>query len=70
MDVKAPCEILRQYIYRSFRDQLNDTFAVGESFLFVRYDLESNREEMLPITDEFKTRSFIIASYTAIYVII
>lgn len=33
MDLEAPCDIMRLYIYKSFRDKLNE-MAVGTGFLF------------------------------------
>lgn len=55
MDLSAPLEIMREYIYRNFRDKLNET--VGESFLFLQIDEDSEMEKILPRDDEFRTPS-------------
>jgi hypothetical protein len=55
MDLHAPLDIMREYIYRNFREKLNET--VGESFLFLQIDEESEVEKILPRDDEFRTAS-------------
>lgn len=55
MDLAAPVEVMREYVYRAFREKLNE--SVGESFLFIRIDTEAEHEEILPRDDEFKTFS-------------
>jgi hypothetical protein len=53
MDLKAPVEIMRENIYRDFRDELNK--IVGESFLFAKLDPDSGDEIVLKREEEFKT---------------
>lgn len=55
MDLNAPCDIMREYIRRSFREELNKT--IGESFLFSKVDPITFNEEILPRDSEFKTYS-------------
>lgn len=59
MDLAAPVEIMREYLYRTFRETLNKT--VGESFLFLQIDVENEHEHILPRDDEYKTRSKLFA---------
>jgi hypothetical protein len=53
LDLKAPCDIMREHIHRTFRKQLNE--SIGESFLFALFDEESNKLQMLPREDEYRT---------------
>jgi hypothetical protein len=55
LDLKAPADIMREFIRRAFRTQLNATF--GESFLFFKVDQDTAEEEILLREDEFKTYS-------------
>lgn len=59
MDLKAPVEIMREYIHRAFREKLNET--IGESFLFTIIDEESNKMTILPREDEYRTLAKIYA---------
>jgi hypothetical protein len=52
MDAKAPVEILREYINRRYRIKLNET--IGESYLFMRVNLTTGKEEFCLRDDEFK----------------
>lgn len=55
MDPLAPCEVMREYICRKFRVKLNET--IGESFVFIRTNVKTKKEEYLKRDDEFKTHS-------------
>jgi hypothetical protein len=55
MDLKAPVEIMREYVMRAFRLQLNPT--IGSSFLFFKLDKDTLKEVVLSRTQEFKTYS-------------
>jgi hypothetical protein len=52
MDAKAPVEILREYINRRYRVKLNET--IGESYLFMRVNATTGKEEYCLRDDEFK----------------
>lgn len=53
LDLKAPVEIMREFIRREFRTQLNTT--IGESFLFFKVDPDTSAEEILLKENEYKT---------------
>jgi hypothetical protein len=55
LDLKAPCDIMREIIRRAFRTQLNA--SIGESFLFFKVDPDTAEEEILLRENEFKTYS-------------
>lgn len=55
LDMKAPADIMREFIRRSFRTQLNA--SIGESFLFFRIDPDTAEESILLRENEFKTYS-------------
>jgi hypothetical protein len=52
MDIKAPIEIMREYICRNFRAELNK--SIGDSFIFFRLNPTSGKEEYCDRNDEFK----------------
>ena len=55
LDLKAPADIMREFILRTFRTQLNAT--IGESFLFFKVDPDTLVEDVLKRDIEFKTYS-------------
>lgn len=55
LDLKAPVDIMREFIRREFREKLNT--SVGESFLFFKVDPDTAVEEILLKENEFKTYS-------------
>ena len=55
LDLKAPAEIMREFIRRNFRVELNTT--IGDSFLFFKVDPDTAVEEILLRENEFKTYS-------------
>lgn len=55
LDLGAPAEIMREFIRRAFRTQLNAT--IGESFLFFKVDPDTAEEEILLRENEYKTYS-------------
>jgi hypothetical protein len=60
MDIKAPLEIMREYICRRFRIPLNKT--IGESFIFFRINPNNEKEEYCAREDEFRihAKDFVI----------
>ena len=55
LDLKAPADIMREFVKRSFRTELNTT--IGDSFLFFKVDPDTGTEEVLLRENEFKTYS-------------
>lgn len=55
LDMNAPADIMREFIRRSFRTELNTT--IGDSFLFFKVDQDTAAEEILLRENEFKTYS-------------
>lgn len=55
MDVLAPCDVMREYIQRNFREQLNG--IIGDSFLFFVVNKETNMELVLEREKEEVTYS-------------
>ena len=53
--MNAPCDIMREAIYRNFRDELNKT--IGQSFIFQKTDPVTLMEDVCLREDEFKTYS-------------
>mmetsp|Transcript_9073 Transcript_9073/g.20463 ORF Transcript_9073/g.20463 Transcript_9073/m.20463 type:complete len:1632 (-) Transcript_9073:54-4949(-) len=55
MDLKAPAEIMREHVMRSFREQLNPT--IGQSFTFFRINPDTFKEVVLARNFEYKSYS-------------
>jgi hypothetical protein len=50
MDLEAPCDVMRIYIYQNFRDQLNETVGTGFCFSTSENDNSVNLEVSLEKT--------------------
>lgn len=55
LDLKAPADMMREFIRRAFRAELNTT--IGDSFLFFKVDPDSGHEDILLRENEYKTYS-------------
>lgn len=54
MDLKAPCDVMREYVQRAFRKRLNE--VMGDSFLFLARDA-NGKQHILQRKEEPRTYS-------------
>ena len=61
MDTNAPCDVMREYVQRSFREKLNP--IVGDSFLFFAVLASNGKETVLERKKEVASYSHIWAPF-------